>query len=395
AYMTVPMVRQDDVIGVVTLDYCDRARPFAPWQVDLATAVVGQIVLALENTRLFVEAQERLRETTTLLAVGRVLSQPDAGNDLMRRVAAEVARAFGADMVGAYLLDESRDQLIAVGGYHVPKDLLRFFSERPIVFDRFPWLLDAWRAGRAAASADPHYDPRFDQSWQAALPPHSVMFVPTLAHGEPVGGLFLVWWQTGRLFDPAEVRLVEGIAAQVGLAMENSELARQTQRKLAETQTLLSVSRALSSTLDFQPLLRHFLRAVAKALGADGVSAWLVDAEGEWMEPVAGYHIPPERVAAFRELRLSLLKDDFYSQAARTKRPVFTSDASNDSRLPPIVRTHRTQLFVPVVVKDKMIAAFAAVWWETARRFSDDEIALMEAIANQAGVALENGRLFE
>ena len=398
AYMTVPMVRQDDVIGVVTLDYCDRARPFAPWQVDLATAVVGQIVLALENTRLFVEAQERLRETTTLLEVGRVLSQPDAGNDLMRRLAAEVARAFGADTVGAYLVDERKERLIAVGGYHVPKELLRFFSERPIVFDRFPWLRDAWRAGRAAASADPHYDPRFDQSWQAALPPHSVLFVPTLAHGEPVGGLFLVWWQTGRLFDPAEVRLVEGIAAQVGLAMENSELARQTQRKLAETQTLLSASRALSSTLDVQAQLRHFLRAVAKTLGADCVGAWLVDADGEWLEPVAGYHVPPAQLTAFRDLRLSLLKDDFYAQGARTKRPVYTSDAANDSRLPPIVRErgpHRTQLFVPVIVKDRMIGAFAAVWWQTARRFSDDEIALMEAIANQAGVALENGRLFE
>src|SRR2546427_9149860 len=83
------MLRQDEVIGVVTLDYCERVRPFAPWQVDLATAVVGQIALALENTRLYAEAQERLRETTTLLAVGRVLSQPDAGGDVMRRVAAE------------------------------------------------------------------------------------------------------------------------------------------------------------------------------------------------------------------------------------------------------------------------------------------------------------------
>jgi GAF domain-containing protein/ActR/RegA family two-component response regulator/anti-sigma regulatory factor (Ser/Thr protein kinase) len=398
SYMTLPMVRQDEVIGVVTLDYCERARPFAPWQVDLATAVVGQIGLALENTRLFAEAQERLRETTTLLAVGRVLSQPDAGRDLMRRVAAEVAHAFGADMVGAYLLDERKERLVAVGGYHVPKDLLRFFSERPIVIERFPWLQDAWRAGRAAASADPHYDPRFDQSWQSALPPHSVLFVPTLAHGEPVGGLFLVWWQTGRLFEPAEIRLIEGVAAQVGLAMENSELARQTQLKLAETQTLLSVSRALSSTLDFQALLRHFLRAVAKTLGADCVGAWLVDADGEWMDPVAGYRIPPERLAAFREMRVSLLKHAFYAQAARTKRPVFTSDAPNDSRLPSFVRErgpHRTQLFVPVVIKDRMIAAFAAVWWETARSFSDDEIALMEAIANQAGVALENGRLFE
>src|SRR2546427_12662506 len=90
------MLRQDEVIGVVTLDYCERVRPFAPWQVDLATAVVGQIALALENTRLYAEAQERLRETTTLLAGGRVLSQPDAGGDVMRRVPGAGSRAFGA-----------------------------------------------------------------------------------------------------------------------------------------------------------------------------------------------------------------------------------------------------------------------------------------------------------
>src|SRR5437867_3887647 len=301
-------------------------------------------------------------------------------------------------MVGAYLLDGRKERLVAVGGYHVPKDLLRFFAERPIVLDRFPWLLDAWRAGRAVASPDPHADPRFDQQWQAALPPHSVLFVPTLAHGQPVGGLFLVWWQTGHVFEPAEVRLLGGVAARVGLAMENADLARQTQAKLAETQTLLSVSRALSSTLDVQALLRHFLKAVATTLGADCVGAWLVQEDGEWMEPVAGYHIPPDRLDAFRRFRFSLLKHAFYAEAARTKRPVFTSDATNDSRLPAAVREdgrHRTQLFVPVIVKDRMIAAFAAVWWEAAREFSDDEIALIEAIATQAGVALENGRLFE
>jgi GAF domain-containing protein/CheY-like chemotaxis protein len=398
SYMVVPMLRQDEVLGVVTLDYCERAGRFAPWQVDLATAVVGQVALALENTRLYAEVQERLRETTTLLAVGRVLSQRDGGRDVMRRVAAEVARAFGADMVGAYLLDERKERLVAVGGYHVPKHLLRFFVDRPIVLERFPWLLEGWRAGRASSSADPQHDRRFDQEWPNALPPHSVLFVPTMAHGEPVGGLFLVWWQTGRVFEAAEVRLLEGVAAQVGLAMENADLARQTQAKLAETQTLLSVSRALSTTLDFQALLRHFLRAVATALRADCVGSWLVQEDGEWLEPVAGYRIPPDRLADFRAFRVSLREHPFYAEAARRRRPVFTSDAMHDARLPRALRErgpHRTQLFVPVIVKDRMIAAFAAVWWETARDFSDDELALMEAIANQAGVALENGRLFE
>jgi GAF domain-containing protein/CheY-like chemotaxis protein len=398
AFMAVPMVWQDQVIGVVTLDYCDRRLGFEPWQIDLATAVATQLALSLENSRLYAEAQERLRETSTLLAVGRVLSQPDASGDVMRRVAGEVARAFGADMAGAYLLDARREKLVPVGGYHVPKDLLGLLTNRPMVLMRFPWLLEAWKNGRAVSSPDVLHDERFDQEWTAGLPPHSVLFVPTMARGEPVGGLFLVWWHTGRTFTPAEVRLVEGVAAQVGLAMENAELARQTQAKLAETETLLSVSRALSSTLDVQGLVRHFLRSVASATGADCVGSWLVHEDGEWLEPLAGYRIPRERLAAFRSFRVSVLKHPFYAEAGRTRRPIYTNDAMHDPRIPSGIRDqgpHRTQLFVPVVVKDRMIAGFAAVWWDEARDFTEGELALMEAIANQAGVTLENARLFE
>jgi GAF domain-containing protein/ActR/RegA family two-component response regulator len=394
-----PLILRDRPLGVLTMSRAGaEAAPFGVEDLALLQSFAAHAATALENTRLYAEAQERLRETSTLLAVGRVLSQPDAGRDAMRRVAAEVARAFGADMVGAYLLDERKERLIAAGGYHVPKDLLPFFQQRPLVLGDFPWLLESWRQGRAAWSSDVPNDPRFDRGWVENLPAHSVLFVPTLARGEPVGGLFLVWWHAGRTFERAEIRLVEGVAAQVGLAAENADLARQTQVKLAETQTLLSVSRALSSTLDFQALLRHFLRAVATTLGADCVGSWLVQEDGEWLEPAAGYRVPPERLAVFREFRVSLLKHPFYAQAARTRRPVFTSDAMHDSRIPATIREqgpHRSQLFVPVVVKDRMIGAFAAVWWQTPREFSEGEIALMEAIANQAGVALENGRLFE
>ena len=397
AFMTVPMVWQEQVIGVVTLDYCERRLAFEPWQVDLATAVANQLALSLENSRLYAEAQERLRETSTLLAVGRVLSQPDAGHDLMRRVAGEVARAFGADMAGAYLLDERRERLFPVGGYHVPKDLIESLMRRPIVLARFPWLLEAWNSGRAAWSADVLHDPRFDAEWTQALPEHSVLFVPTMAHGAPVGGLFLVWWRAGRSFTTAEIRLVEGVAAQIGLAMENAELTRQTQVKLAETEALLSASRAVSSTLNLQDLVRHFLRSVAHTIGADCVGSWLVQEDGEWLEPLAGYRIPPARLEAFRQFRVSLLKHAFYADAARTCRPVYTTDAANDSRIPAMIREqgfHRTQLFVPVVVKDRVIAGFAALWWEQAREFTAGELALMQALANQAGVALDHARLF-
>ena len=165
-------------------------------------------------------------------------------------------------------------------------------------------------------SSDVKADERFDPDWVAALPPHSVLVAPTMAHGQPVGGLFLVWWRTGRLFPPAEIRLLEGVAAQVGLAMENAELARQTQSKLAETETLLSVSRAVSSTLDLHGLVRHFLRQVANTFGADTVGLWLVDESGQWLTPLAGYHVPPAQLEALRGVRLSILDHPIYAEAA-------------------------------------------------------------------------------
>jgi GAF domain-containing protein/CheY-like chemotaxis protein len=398
SYMVVPLIRQGEVIGVMNLDYISRATPFEQWQKDLGMAIAGQVALALENTRLYAEVQERLRETTTLLAIGGVLSQTGAPDEVMRRVCGEVARAFNADMVGAYFLDEAKERLRAVAGYHVPPELLPIFTERPLTFERFPLLRDSWRAGRATWSDDVLHDPRFDPEWIAGLPPHSVMFAPTLAHGQAIGGLFIVWWQTGRAFPPAEVRLVEGVAAQVGLAIENAELSRQTRIKLAETETLLSASRALSSTLDVQGLLRHFLRSVASMLKADAAGAWQLADDGEWLEPLAGYRIPRERLEVFRTLRVSLLKHPFYAEAARRKRPVFSSDVVHDARIPPAIveaGPHKSQMFVPIIAKDRMIGGFAAIWWEQERQFSDRDVALMEAIANQAGVALENARLFE
>jgi GAF domain-containing protein len=398
ACLIVPMLRQDRVIGVLTLDYCDRHGVFQDWQRDLGLAIAGQIALALENSRLFAEAQERLRETRTLLGVGQVLSQPAPTDVLLRGVAAEVGRAFSADMVGVYLADERRASLVPAAGYHVPKELLEFFLGNPLVLERSPALTTAFRDGQPVSSCDVHHDAGYDVEWTHALPPYSMLFAPTLAHGQPVGGLFLVWWHTGRAFPPAEVRLLDGIAAQVGLAMENIELARQTQIKLTETETLLSVSRAVSSTLDVQSLVRLFLRQVATTFGADTVGLWMVDETGQWLTPLAGYRVPPAQLTALRAVRLSIVDHAIYAEAARTRRPVFSADAASDPRMPPIIREqapHRSQLFVPVVTKDRMIGGFAVVWWEQRRDFSASDLALLEAIANQAGVAIENARLFE
>src|SRR2546425_1672476 len=59
SYLVVPLIRRDQVTGIMTLDYCERPTPFEPWQVDLAMTIAGQLALALANARLYTEAQDR------------------------------------------------------------------------------------------------------------------------------------------------------------------------------------------------------------------------------------------------------------------------------------------------------------------------------------------------
>jgi GAF domain-containing protein/CheY-like chemotaxis protein len=396
--MTVPLIRQDEVIGVMGLDHTEQTTPFEPWQVDLAMAIAGQLALSLANTQLYTQVQERLRETTALLSVGRALSQPESTVHVMRAVARAVAHAFGADMVGIYSLDSRRETLVPTAGYHVPKHLLERFLSRPFTLARFPALAQVWREGRAAWSSDALADPRFERGVLEGIDAHSVLFAPTTVRGEPVGALFLVWWQPGREFGESEIRLLEGVAAQVGLGMENAELARQTEVKLHETETLLSVSQTLASTLDVDALTRQVLRHVARGLGADSAGMWLLEDDGEWLTPLAGYHVPSDRMEALRHMRLSIRQHAFYREAAEQRRSVISIDAAHDPRIPEEVRTNapvRTHLFVPIFAQEHMIGGFSAGWWAKVRELSDAERRLMEAVASQAGVALQNARLFQ
>jgi GAF domain-containing protein/CheY-like chemotaxis protein/anti-sigma regulatory factor (Ser/Thr protein kinase) len=397
ATMAVPLIRQDEVIGVMILDHTDRPTAFEPWQVDLAMAIAGQLALSLTNAGLYTQVQERLRETTALLAVGRALSQPDSPQNAMRAVAHEVGTAFGADMVGIYTLDAKRDTLVPLAGYQVPSELLERLAACHFVLSRFPALAQGWRAGRAVSSGDPHADARFDPESIEGIPPHSVLFAPTTVRGEPVGAIFLVWWRTGREFNDSEVRLLEGVAAQVGLGMENAELVRQTEVKLQETETLLSVSQALASTLDLDALTRQFLRHVVHGLGADTAGVWLLEDDREWLVPFAGYHVPRESLAGLRDVRIRLRDDAFFGEAARSRQPMISTDAANDVRVAEALRRAaptRTLLFVPIVAQEQMIGGFVAGWWHDARDLTEAELRLMEAVASQAGVALQNARLF-
>jgi len=403
SYMVVPLIRQDEVIGVMTLDYTERVTPFEPWQHDLGMAIGNQVALALENQRLYGLVQERLQEATTLLAVSQALSQPDAGGEALRRVAREVGLAFRADMVGIYTTSADKTVLVPAAGWHVPKDRLQAFLERPFVLDRMPELQHMWRDGRAGWSSDVKNDPRIDPSISEGMDTCSLLMAPALASGLGVGGLFLVWWQPGRQFTAQEVRLIEGIAAQVGLFIDNADLTRQTRLRLEESEALLSelsvlhdLSRTVTGQLRQEDVVEAIHRQVARLLDVRNMVLAVIDEGPGELVPLLRMmdgerDTNPKRRAIQGNVGLS-------AKVALTGRPIRTDDYVGECRrrgMEPVDGNEPLPhwIGVPMLAGSQVVGVL--VLRSADHPFSVADERVLANIAGLAALALRSARLFQ
>jgi len=350
-------------------------------------------VATSNDQREFVQFLGRLQETQTLLAVAEALSLRLEAPEAMRRVAREVALAFGADMVGAYARDPATsDALLPIAGYHVPASLREWFRGTPLVVSNSPKLDLAWRTRSPAWTSDAAKD----EAWSAAvraLPEHSALFAPTAAGQEVVGGLFLVWWKIGRAFPDAELGLVAGVAAQVGLALENRALAREMSERLLEAEIVADVAKSVTTSLDLDTVLRRVAERARELCRADVALIGLQEADGDGL---VFRHRAGARFEAYDALRIER-GHGVSGTVWSTGRSLRVRDRETDARFRGDDRVRaeglRGILAVPIrsggTVGGVLVAAS-----RTPRLFTDAEERALARVAEHAALAIQNARLF-
>jgi len=349
--------------------------------------------VATSDQREFVQFLGRLRETQTLLAVAEALSLRLEAPEAMRRVAREVAVAFGADMVGAYARDATTpDVLMPIAGYHIPEKLRDWFRRTPLPVTGSPAIDLAWRTRTPAWTSDATRDPAWSPVVRA-LPAHSALFAPTAAGQDTVGGLVLIWWTPGRVFPEAEVGLVTGVAAQVGLALENRALAREMGERLLEAEIVADVAKSLTTSLDLDTVLRRVAERAREMCRADVALIGLQEAGGDGL---IFRHRAGARFEQYDALRIERGRGVAGTVWA-SGRPLRTADRLDDRRfhLDDAVRAEglRGMLGVPIR-SGGTVGGVLLVASRSARRFTDAEERALSRVAEHAALAIQNARLF-
>ena len=202
---------------------------------------------------------------------------------------------------------------------------------------------------------------------------------------------------TARFMAGRHLAILRDIAGRKRLQAEGAELRERERLRLREMETLLAVSRALSSTMDPTETMRRVAREITLALGADMVGAYLADAARTRLSPVAGYRVPRDMLDTFRRVPIPIKNHPAIEEAWTHRRAVWTDDLPSDRRVDPeMLKTfpHQSDLFVPIRIKDEPIGGFFVIWWTTRRTFTEWEIRLLQGISDLAGIFLENAQLY-
>jgi len=317
---------------------------------------------------------------TTLFALGREVASVLDLDELLAKLPELIARITDFHAFAIYLLDDATGELrIACSqGYPPEAQAFRLHQSDGLVGA-------AVTAGRPLVANDVAKDPRYIEVVPGTA---AELVVPMRRKGKAIGALNLLSRRLGE-FTPAEVETLRNFAAAVAVAMENARLFESERRYSDTLETLAEIGRDMSSILDLGELLHHVARSVKKVIDYRTFGILLVNDDGTHLEIKHAVRYD-DRVLQKRVA----LGEGLVGYAAAHKAPVNVGDVRADSRYIKVLDDVRSELVIPLLVKDRCIGVFDLESPEI-KAFSKAHVELLTPLAASAAIAIENARLYD
>ncbi len=387
----VPMLFGDRAIGAVSLQSY-RERAYDTEDLLVLQVIAGQAAIAFENARLYAQTGQRLKEVNILHQASQALNSNLALEVVLDTVADHLIAALEVEtctIVGwdersgmiTILLDRDSDEAAHVAvGSQFPISEFRYWSRivedpRPIAFRR-----DMPGSDEAAQQLLANW--RFE----------SLLIVPLNTKGRLTGVVELGNHQQARNFSRHEMQLAESLANQAAAAIENARLFAAATRHAERLTILHHASRDLSRLQNLDEVYVAIHDAVGQLMPNEAFVIGLLDEERNDIEAV--YMI--DRGVRYPTRRFPL--EGMSGRVATSRQPLYAPDLAQLDL--PLAQIHfggeehaRSWLGVPLMVGERVIGVLSTQSYKH-HAFDADDQSTLSLLANQAAVAIENGRLY-
>src|SRR5437660_9715781 len=339
------------------------------------------------------QRQRRTLRTAVLTEITRLLGSSDSLDDVLSAFANGLARLVDFDAVAVSLLDAERGEfeVLDVTARTVPGRIARdvrlplehTLLER-VVASGGPVRVDDLAAASVPAASRATLGAR---GWRSAA------LVPLVTQGGVFGAISLVAARPGA-FDDDDVESAAELAPPLASAIEQRRLLEESRRRAEELAALYATSQLITARLDVASVLDRISRSVSALIGSTGCGIGLLDSTGTRLVHAAAHGYKSEE---WRALALPV-GEGLMGRCAELGHPIRVDDVRRDPRS---ARRHlagregiRSMLCVPLRVGGTLLGVISAFSTRPAA-FSAHHQRVLEAFAEQAGIAIHNAQLFE
>lgn len=228
----------------------------------------------------------------------------------------------------------------------------------------------------------------------------SLFIAPLLYQQSLLGGIILHQCDREREWTDNEISLIKAISDQCAIAIHQAQLFSKFQQQATRERTVNQISKTLNSSLDPEYILQEIVRLTGECFGVERLIIFSVETEqiqvlNEWrandqIASMLNYSFP---ISDWTDLVDPA--SNFYSRRY-FHAPDYAKVPSTSTRRMMIEQGHTLSvLSVPILIRDQMFGGIGLHTTTAYRTFTDDEIHLLQQIADQAAIALYNAQSYE
>ncbi|MFH1416095.1 MAG: GAF domain-containing protein [Elusimicrobiota bacterium] len=189
-----------------------------------------------------------------------------------------------------------------------------------------------------------------------------------------------------------QVGLLFSVAKYLGSSVESAASQEAMQKKIEQLGILSKISETIISESYLKEILHLIVTMTAEMMDSKICSIVLLNEDRQELVIAATQSLSD----AYKNKPPLKVGDSVSGKAVREKKPVTVLDVTKDKEYmyPEIARKENiiSMLSVPMMIKEKVIGVINS-YTEKEHKFSDEEISMLQAVANQSAVAIENTRL--
>jgi len=404
SFMGVPIIHNQKVTGVITVQDLDRTNLYSKKDVQLLLTLASNMGVALENARLFEETKRLLNETQQRNVELSILNTIQEGlvmemefESIIKLVGDKFREALDFQDLGIRLYDKEKNILHFPYEYeHGNRLVINSMEPTPLsryVLDSGKTLLlkkntveEKEKLGIFGTTTIPGTDVS-----------KSLIMVPILLGSEAKGLILIENYEKEDAFTESDIRLLTTVANSMSVALENARLFNETLRLLdeskkrtAELGTVNSISQAIVGHLEINNLIKLVGDKVRDLFNANIVYLALLNKEQNMIQFPYGYgdDYPPLEFG-----------EGLTSSIIINKKPLLINNEvdkkTEELGVKRIGTASASYLGVPIPVGDEIIGVLSVQSTENENVFGDGDMRLLSTIAAHVGIAINNANQYE